>query len=130
MKQLNVRDATHQLCKSLSARTGKSVIVLVQEALELYREGYKELGTTESLVNKFLREVGISLEGAIIDTATIEIPKVVKQAIEKIYAERAAIDEQLAKLAAEAAKDVDDLEVVDHDEFYGTLGSATQEIEH
>ncbi len=121
MKQLNVHDETHYLCKTLSAKTGKSVIIVVQEALELYRERCKELSSTESLVGKLLSEVGRTIEESFINAATIEIPKVVKHAVERVYAERAVLDARLAKLAEEAAaEEGDDLEVVDHDEFYST----------
>lgn len=121
MKQLNVRDETHYLCKTLCAKTGKSMIVVVQEALELYREGCRELSSTESLVSKLLGKVGSTIEASFINTATIAIPGVVKRAIEEIYAERAAEDERLKQLMQEAAdEEGDDLTVVDHDEFYGT----------
>lgn len=121
MKQLNVRDETHHLCKMLSVKTNKSVIVIIQEALELYREGCRELSDTESLIGRLLKEVGHTIEEAVASAAAIEIPIIVKQAIEKIYKERKALDDQLAKLAAEAAdEEGDDLTVVDHDEFYST----------
>lgn len=126
MKQFNVRDETHALGRELSYKTGKSLIVVVQEAMELYSASLEESESDgESmnvLIDRLLREASGVMEeelcAVMCSLVHREVTRAVAVAIEKLYEERAKESERQAQLLREA----DDLPVVSYEEAYGSDG--------
>lgn len=120
MKQFNVRDGTHKLGRELSLRTGKSILDVVQEALEVYEK--KLVGPEE--------ERGILLRAVtVIDERMCEaVHEGVLSTIDEVLRLQEELREQQAKemeqLLAETSTgedgDRDDLEEVPYEEIYGS----------
>lgn len=120
MKQFNVRDETHALGRQLSYETGKSLIVVVQEAMELYEKslGEAKVEDTDEMVTRLLSEAA----SVIVERLCVVIPGVLREeatkaidgAVGKLYEERAKESEKQAQLLRKS----EDLPVVPYEEAY------------
>ncbi len=118
MKQFNVRDDTHQLGKLLSAQTGKSLLDVVGEALELYEAKFDG---TESENEILLRAVTVIDEHMckVVHEEVLHTMDEVNRLREELRVQQAEELEQLLKETTPKAPDIDDLEEVTHEDVYG-----------
>lgn len=123
MKQFNVRDDTHALGRSLSYETNKSLIVVVQEAMEMYEKSLKvkedENENEDALANRLLNEAASVIVARICITISEvvreEVPKAVGEMIAKLQEERAKESERQAQLLRESEA----LPLASYEEVYG-----------
>lgn len=119
MKQFNVKDDTHALGKALSYETHKSLIVVVEEALEMYDRSLKEGGSEgwseDVLIGKLLRRAADVIARGLCETMSDAIPQAVTEAIGTLLVARAEESAKRAQLLRES----EDLPVLSHEEVYG-----------
>ena len=146
MKQFNVRDDTHALGRELSHITGKSIIIVVSEALELYALKLKE-GDSDAedvLIKKLLREatgimeeelcaVMCSLVHSEVTRAVVNVAMKLRERQEEVFEAQKREVEQILKEAVPEepteADEHDDLEEVSYEEFYGKDEVVEDELE-
>lgn len=115
MRQVNVRDETHQLVRELSLKADKSILDVVQDALLLYQDKLEEKSDDDKLIGRLLREaVSVIVEGVHAKIIVI-VPEAVEVVAEKLRKERERVENeklrelQQALVEAEAeAQRVDD----------------------
>lgn len=135
MKQFNVRDDTHALGRELSFATGKSIIVVVSEALELYALKIKEGDSDEEdvLIKKLLHEATGLMEeelcAVMCSLVHREVTRAVTNAAMKLRERQEEMQEkqkrEIEQILKEArpeeptAADTNDLQVIPYTELYG-----------
>jgi len=136
VKQFNVHDETHQLGKELSLRTGKSLLVLIHEALEKYKKSIEEVKHEDELVSRLLNEAaGVIVKrlcAIVPEVIHKEVPKAVKSAVNKLRRlqaeefekqkqeiEQILMSQPLEELAEGEVDETDDLKVVQYEDLYG-----------
>lgn len=122
MKQFNVRDETHLLGRELSVRSGKNLLTVVHEALELFEKSLEESGGEDELVDRFLSEAASTIVERTGKVLTIilheEVPKAVEEATVELRRRQEELREQQAEELEQILKEVtpeapeDDLEEV------------------
>ena len=139
MKQFNVRDDTHELGRELSHTTGKSIIVVVGEALELYALRLKEGDSDEEdmLIKKLLQEATGVMEEELCAVMCSLVHREVTRAVEDVVAklrkrQAEVLEEQkleIELILKEARPEEpteadarDNLKEVSYEEFYGKDG--------
>ena len=117
MKQLNVRDETHLLGKVLSAKSGKSLLDVVEEALRLYN---KKLEADESESDLLQRAASVIDERMcrIVHEEVVSAMDEVTRLQEEMREQQA---KELNRLLLEATPEApaDDLKEVAYEEMYG-----------
>lgn len=99
MKQFNIHDETHLLGRKLSLETGKSLLVVVKEALELYQ---RRLGGTVNEDDAFFQKAMNTLTRLVCEVIHEEVPKVVTKVRELQEEARVEHIHELEDLIAEA----------------------------
>lgn len=136
MKQVNVRDETHQLCRQLSLKTGKSILNVIQGALILYQDKFEEKSAEDKLVDRLLREVSEHIHATVIDAVDgvvcKELPIAIEAAAKILYEAQAKIvaqeQRELTAAFTEATAEEEiterpELSTLEHDEFYSNSNS-------
>lgn len=129
MKQFNVRDETHALGRDLSHKTGRSIIIVVQEALEQYERSLRGGNEEDELISRLLDEAAAAITErlcVVIPAALrVVVPTVVEAAVVELRRVQEELREQQAKELEEILREStpeapeDDLRVVSYEELYG-----------
>jgi len=116
MKQFNVRDVTHVLGKLLSLQTGKSVLDVVHEALEMYQRNFENNEQESEILQRAV---------AVIDERMCQVVhEEVAHAMDELSRLQEEVREQRAKELEQLLRETtpeapeDDLEVVQYKEAY------------
>ena len=137
MKQFNVHDVTHKLGRLLSLQTGKSIMAVVDEALEMYERSLKESGEEDELVDRLLNEAAAAIAERLCivvpEVLREEVPRVVESTVRELHRLQEEMRQQQAKELEQVLREStpeapeDDLEEVTYEEIYGPDASDTSE---
>lgn len=117
MKQFNVYDETHKLGRELSLRTGKSLLIVVSEALKLYRDKIEGSVKENDLLLRAVTVIEERMCLVVHEEVSHAIDEVVRLQ-EEMREKRAKELEQLLREATPEAPE-DDLKEVPYEELYG-----------
>lgn len=106
MKQFNVRDETHKLGRELSLATGKSLLDVVNEALEMYKKSFEATQREDEfsvLTDSFLERASDvwvhRILNTVFDIVHEEVPRAVEVVVKKLRVEQKRIEgQQVAEL--------------------------------
>lgn len=120
MKQFNVHDETHKFGRLLSAQTNKSLLVIIQEALELYAKSLEgeETEVSESVI---LEKACNTVVARLCVVIHEEVPRVLTEMVrmrEELRQQQAKEFERALREATPEAPE-DDLEERTYEEVYG-----------
>ena len=125
MKQFNVRDETHKLGRLLGLTTGKSILDVVQEALEMYQASLEG----NAVENDILQRAAAVIDERMCRIVHEEVPHAIDEVVrlqEAVFEEQKQEIEQILKEVRPEepteADEHDDLEEVSYEEFYGKDG--------
>ena len=117
MKQFNVREETHKLGRLLSLKTGKSVIVVVQEALELYEKKLDGSEVESNLLQRAADVIVKRMSRVVREEVPFAIGEFERLQEEMRQQQAKELEQALRESTPEAPED--DLEEVTYEEIYG-----------